>query len=100
MNELREFLCALEQWQVWIIGGVAAEVILQIVTRSRWHRSCLPDLQGACASKPVRIRPWSAWVRPEPDMSAGRPRLVPPRRVPSPRPIARPRKTACGQRTL
>ena len=37
MNELREFLCALEQWQVWIIGGIAAEVILQIVKRSLWQ---------------------------------------------------------------
>ena len=37
MNELREFLCALEQWQVWIIGGIVAEIILQIVKRYLWQ---------------------------------------------------------------
>ena len=37
MNELREFLCALEVWQVWIIGGVIAEVILQAVKKYLWQ---------------------------------------------------------------
>ena len=45
MNELREFLCALEQWQVWIVGGIVVEVILQIVKRGRRHGSCISDRQ-------------------------------------------------------
>ncbi len=37
MSEFREFLLALPREQLWLIGGVIAEVILQLIKRYLWQ---------------------------------------------------------------
>jgi len=44
MHEIKEFLLALPEWQLWLIGGAAAEVILQIIKRYLWQP---PDYEKA-----------------------------------------------------
>ena len=44
MSEIKEFLLALPEWQLWLIGGVVAEMILQIIKRYLWQP---PDYEKA-----------------------------------------------------
>jgi len=37
MSEIKEFLLALPEWQLWLIGGAVAEVLLQIIKRYLWQ---------------------------------------------------------------
>jgi len=37
MDALREFLSAFEPWHVWVVCGVIAEVMLQVVKRYVWQ---------------------------------------------------------------
>lgn len=37
MNEIRQFLLSLPEEQLWIVGGVIAEVLLQVVKRYIWQ---------------------------------------------------------------
>ena len=44
MSEFKEFLLALPREQLWLIGGVIAEVILQLIKRYLWQP---PDYEKA-----------------------------------------------------
>jgi len=37
MSEIKAFLLALPQWQLWLIGGMVSEVVLQIIKRYVWQ---------------------------------------------------------------
>lgn len=44
MSEFKEFLLALPREQLWLIGGVIAEIILQLIKRYLWQP---PDYEKA-----------------------------------------------------
>jgi len=44
MSEFKEFLLSLPREQLWLIGGVVAEVLLQIIKRYIWQP---PDCEKA-----------------------------------------------------
>ncbi len=37
MSEITQFLLALPEWQLYLLGGVVAELILQLVKRYLWQ---------------------------------------------------------------